>query len=88
MRYGKALYWGILLLCVMFLVACSTVPGPTIVQHEYIKQDIPANLLAPCEGYAGIPSTNGELAEAYIKERQGREQCNADKASIQELVGP
>lgn len=67
---------------VLVLAGCQANP---IVQHEVVRVPIPATLLVPCPGYAGIPKTNGELAEAYAQERYGREQCNRDKEAIKSL---
>ena len=50
----------------------------------YVHDDIPTALLADCHGYAGPLDTNGDLAQAYITERQGRVACTADKEALRE----
>lgn len=50
----------------------------------YVHDDIPAALLADCAGYSGPLVDNGDLAHAYITERQGLAACNADKEALRE----
>ena len=50
----------------------------------YVHDDLPTALLADCPGYAGPLVNNGDLAQAYITERQGRVACNADKEALRE----
>ena len=50
----------------------------------YVHDDLPTALLADCVGYSGPLATNGDLAQAYITERQGRVACNADKEALRE----
>lgn len=68
----------------LILAGCSSVTP--VVQHEYIYQEIPESLLAPCPGYTGPLDNNGDLARAYIQEKAGRESCNADKEAIQGIL--
>ena len=46
--------------------------------------DLPPALLADCVGYDGPLVDNGDLAQAYIAERQGRVACTADKEALRE----
>lgn len=55
-----------------------------IKEYVYVRDDLPATLLADCPGYAGPLDTNGDLANAYLAERQGRVACNADKEALRE----
>ena len=50
----------------------------------YVYDDLPTTLLADCPGYAGPLVDNGDIARAYITERQGRVACNADKEALRE----
>lgn len=50
----------------------------------YVHDDIPTALLDDCGGYDGPLVDNGDLAQAYITERQGRVACNADKEALRE----
>ena len=50
----------------------------------YVYDDLPTALLADCPGYDGPLVDNGDLAQAYITERQGRVACNADKEALRE----
>ena len=50
----------------------------------YVRDAVPSALLADCPGYAGPLVDNGDLAQAYITERQGRVACNADKEALRE----
>ncbi len=66
----------------LFLAACST-PSVTK-EYVYVRDDLPAALLADCPGYDGPLVDNGDLAQAYVTERQGRLACNADKEALRE----
>ena len=50
----------------------------------YVHDDLPTALLADCVGYSGPLVDNGDLAHAYVTERQGRLACNADKEALRE----
>ena len=50
----------------------------------YVHDDIPTTLLDDCVGYDGALVDNGDLAEAYLSERQGRVACTADKEALRE----
>ena len=50
----------------------------------YVHDDLPSALLADCVGYSGPLVDNGDLAQAYVTERQGRVACNADKEALRE----
>ena len=50
----------------------------------YVHDDLPSTLLADCVGYDGPLDNNGDLARAYITERQGRVACTADKEALRE----
>lgn len=55
-----------------------------IKEYVYVYDDLPTTLLADCPGYSGPLVDNGDLAQAYITERQGRVACNADKEALRE----
>ena len=64
------------------LLGCST---PSVIkEYVYVHDDLPTALLADCVGYSGPLVDNGDLAEAYISERQGRVACTADKEALRE----
>lgn len=50
----------------------------------YAHDAVPAGLLAVCPGYDGPLVDNGDLARAYVTERQGLAACNADKEALRE----
>lgn len=50
----------------------------------YVYDPVPADLLASCPGYDGPLVNNGDLAQAYLAERQGRVACTADKEALRE----
>ena len=59
--------------------------SPSIIkEYVYVHDDIPTALLADCVGYSGVLVDNGDLAHAYITERQGRVACTADKEALRE----
>ena len=66
----------------LFLLGCST--QSVIKEYVYVHDAVPTPLLADCPGYDGPLVDNGDLAQAYITERQGRLACNADKAALRE----
>ena len=64
------------------LMGCVT---PSIIkEYVYVHDDLPSALLADCVGYSGPLVDNGDLAHAYITERQGRVACTADKEALRE----
>ena len=50
----------------------------------YVYDDLPTALLEDCIGYSGVLVDNGDLAQAYVTERQGRLACTADKEALRE----
>ena len=82
MLYKKLLKLTAIGLLSLFLAACST---PSIIkEYVYVHDDPPTALLADCVGYSGPLVDNGDLAQAYITERQGRVACTADKEALRE----
>lgn len=56
---------------------------PSVIkEYVYVHDTVPADLLASCHGYDGPLVDNGDLAQAYITERQGLRACNADKEAL------
>ena len=66
----------------LFLLGCST--QSVITEYVYVHDAVPTPLLADCPGYDGPLVDNGDLAQAYVTERQGRLACNADKEALRE----
>ena len=82
MPYKKLLPVVLIGLASLSLTACVT---PSVIkEYVYVHDDIPTALLADCPGYDGPLDTNGDLAKAYITERQGRVACNADNEALRE----
>ena len=82
MPYKKLLLLVLIGLVSLSLAACST---PSVIkEYIYVHDDLPATLLADCPGYDGPLVDNGDLARAYLAERQGRVTCNADKEALHE----
>ena len=82
MLYKKLLLLALIGLGSLSLTACST---PSVIkEYVYVYDDLPTPLLADCPGYSGPLVDNGDLARAYIAERQGRVACNADKEALRE----
>lgn len=50
----------------------------------YVHATVPTDLLAACPGYDGPLVNNGDLAQAYLAERQALAGCNADKEALRE----
>ena len=64
------------------LQACS---APSVIkEYVYVYDDLPTTLLAACPGYDGPLDTNGDLANAYLAERQALAACNDDKEALRE----
>ncbi len=58
---------------------------PSVIkEYVYVRDALPPSLLADCPGYDGPLVDNGDLADAYVTERQGRVACNADKEALRE----
>ena len=82
MLYKKLLMLALIGLGSLSLTACVT---PSVIkEYVYVYDDLPTTLLAACPGYDGPLDTNGDLANAYLAERQGRVTCNADKEALRE----
>lgn len=75
-------YMALSLIMASLLAGCSTTK--IVKEYIYVHDDLPATLLAACPGYDGPLDTNGDLAKAYIAERQGLAACNADKEALRE----
>lgn len=82
MIYKKLLMLALTGLASLCLLGCST--QSVIKEYVYVYDDLPTPLLADCPGYSGPLVDNGDLARAYITERQGRVACNADKEALRE----
>ena len=80
MLYKKLLLLALIGPASLFLAACST--PSAIKEYVYVHDALPTSLLADCPGYDGPLVDNGDLADAYITERQGRVACNADKEAL------
>ena len=75
-------YTALSLIMASLLAGCST---PSVIkEYVYVHDDLPTALLADCVGYSGPIVDNGDLAQAYITERQGRVACTADKEALRE----
>ena len=82
MPYKKLLLPVLIGLGSLSLTACVT---PSVIkEYVYVHDALPATLLAACPGYDGPLDTNGDLANAYLAERQGRVACNSDKEALRE----
>ena len=82
MLYKKLLPVVLIGLGSLSLTACGT---PSVIkEYVYVHDDLPTTLLADCPGYDGPLVTNGDLARAYVTERQGRVACTADKEALRE----
>ena len=82
MLYKKLLPVVLIGLGSLSLLGCST--QSVIKEYVYVHDDLPTALLADCVGYSGVLVDNGDLAQAYITERQGRVACTADKEALRE----
>ena len=82
MLYKKLLLLVLIGLGSLSLLGCST---PSVIkEYVYVHDDLPSTLLADCHGYDGPLVNNGDLANAYLAERQGLVACNADKEALRE----
>ena len=75
-------YMALSLIMASLLAGCSTTK--IVKEYVYVHDDLPTALLADCVGYSGPLVDNGNLAQAYITERQGRVACTADKEALRE----
>ena len=82
MLYKKLLMLAPTGLASLCLLGCST--QSVIKEYVYVRDAVPSALLADCPGYSGPLVDNGDLAQAYITERQGRVACNTDKEALRE----
>ena len=82
MLYKKLLLLVLIGLGSLSLTACSTVS--VIKEYVYIHDRVPADLLRDCVGYDGPLVNNGDLARAYLGEKQALAACNADKEALRE----
>lgn len=80
MLYKKLLLPVLIGLGSLSLTACVT--PSAIKEYVYVYDDLPTTLLADCPGYDGPLVDNGDLAQAYITERQALARCNADKEAL------
>ena len=80
MLYKKPLLLALIGLASLFLTACAA--PSAIKEYIYVRDAVPSALLADCPGYAGPLVDNGDLAQAYITERQALARCNADKEAL------
>ena len=82
MLYKKLLLLVLIGLASLSLTACVT---PSVIkEYVYVHDTVPADLLASCPGYDGPLVNNGDLAQAYLGEKQGLAACNADKEALRE----
>lgn len=66
----------------LLLTGCTA--SPEIVAPPPV---VPADLLRPAPGYLGpVPRNEGQLSDALIAERRGRQHANAQLAAIREIV--
>ena len=82
MLYKKLLLLVLIGLGSLSLTSCAT--QSVIKEYVYVHDDLPATLLADCPGYDGPLVNNGDLANAYLAERQALAACNADKEALRE----
>ena len=82
MLYKKLLLPALIGLGSLSLLGCST--QSVIKEYVYVHDRVPAELLRDCPGYTGPLVTNGDLAGAYLSERQALAACNADKEALRE----
>ena len=82
MIYKKLLMLVLIGLGSLSLAACST--QSVIKEYVYVHDRVPAELLRDCPGYTGPLVNNGDLARAYLAERQALAACNADKEALRE----
>lgn len=82
MPYKKLLLLVLTGLVSLSLTACGT---PSVIkEYVYVYDRVPAELLRACPGYAGAVVTNGDLAQAFLAERQALAACNSDKEALRE----
>ena len=82
MLYKKLLLPVLIGLVSLSLMGCVT---PSVIkEYVYVHDRVPTDLLRDCPGYAGPLVNNGDLAQAYLAERQALAACNADKEAMRE----
>lgn len=68
-----------LTICLALLAGCGREAAPV---------HIPADLLQPVAGWQGpAPRTEGQLIDAAVAEKRGRERANAQIEAIGQIVG-
>lgn len=75
-------YTVLSLIMASLLAGCSTTK--IVKEYIYVRDAVPSALLADCPGYAGPLVNNGDLARAYLGEKQALAACNADKEALRE----
>jgi len=73
-----------LITCAALLAGC----GPEVVTRPVaVAPAIPAAVLAPCPGWTGpTPRTEGDLIDAALAERRGRECANARLRAVNDML--
>ena len=69
-------------LILLSLTACST--PSEVVRTKEVQRRVPIGLLVPCAIPELEANTNAALATAYLRSKQSRRACNADKSAIKE----
>jgi len=73
-----------LIFCAVALAACSRP-----VEYIEVRPTVPADLLTPCEGWAGgPPTTEGDVLRIIAAEASGLACANGKLASVAQIVGP
>lgn len=80
---SKLLKLALIGLASLSLLGCST-QSKVVREYVYVHATVPTELLTDCVGYTGPLVDNGDLAQAYVAERQGRVACTADKEALRE----
>ena len=76
-----------LLLTSALLTACVTTKAVVETKIEYVKPEIPAALLDPCEQIPGLSAqTNGELLMAYLSLQTSYIVCSSKVSSISMIL--
>ena len=71
------------LCCLLLLTGCFGRDS----EPEKPPPRVPADLLQPVPGYTGpVPRTEGQLSDALIAERRGRQAANAKLATVAEIL--
>jgi hypothetical protein len=73
-----------LIICAVLLASCGPKPRSVDCPRPYA----PADLLIPAPGWQGPhPVLDGQLATAAAAEKRGREQANAQREALGQIVG-